>query len=48
MAQLFLQKTSSNLEIWVTFDQGKRMALTFDTQSTSLTNSAECFKQLET
>ena len=48
MAQLFLRKTSFNFEIWVTFDQGQRMALTFDTHSTSLTNLAECFKQLET
>ena len=30
MAQLFLRKTSFNFEIWVTFDQGQRMALTFD------------------
>ena len=29
--QLFLQKTSFNLEISVTFDQVQRMALTFDT-----------------
>ena len=34
MNQLFLQKTSFNLEIWVTFDQGQRMTLTFDTHST--------------
>ena len=34
MVQLFLQKTSFNFEIWVTFDQGQRMALTFDTHST--------------
>ena len=48
MAQLFLRKTSFNFEIWVIFDQGQRMALIFDTHSTSLTNLAECFKQLET
>ena len=48
MAQLFLQKTSFNFEIWVTFDQGQRMALTFDTDSTSLTHLVEFFKQLET
>ena len=48
MAQLFLQKTSFNFEIWVTFDLGQRMALTFDTHSTLLTNFAECIKQLET
>ena len=41
MAQLFQQRTSFNFEIWVTFDQGQRMALTFDTHSTSLTNLAE-------
>ena len=28
MAQLFLRKTSFNFEIWVTFDQSQRMALT--------------------
>ena len=48
MAQLFLQKTSFNFEIWVTFDQGQRMVLTFDTHSTSLTHLVEFFKQLET
>ena len=48
MVQLFLRKTSFNFEIWVAFDQGQRIALTFDTQSTSLINLAECFKQLET
>ena len=32
----------------MTFDQGQRMTLTFDTHSTSLTHLAECFKQLET
>ena len=35
IAQLFLWETSFNFEIWVTFDQGQRMALTFDTHSTS-------------
>ena len=35
MAQLFLRKTSINFEIWVTFDQSQRMALTFDTHPTS-------------
>ena len=48
MAQLFLQKTNFNFDIWVTFNQGQRMALTFDTHSTSLTHLAKCFKQLET
>ena len=43
MAQLFLWKTSFNFEIWMTFDQGQRMTLTFDTHSTSLTHLAECF-----
>ena len=28
MAQLFLRKTSLNIEIWVTFDQSQSMALT--------------------
>ena len=28
-------KTSFDFEIWVTFDQGQRMTLTFDTHSTS-------------
>ena len=46
ITQLFLRKTSFNIEIWVTFDQGQRMTLTFDTHSTSLTHLAECFKQL--
>ena len=35
MTQLFLGKTSFNFEIWVTFDQGQTMTLTFDTHSTS-------------
>ena len=35
-----------NFEIWVTFDQGQRMTVTFDTHSTSLTHLAACFKQL--
>ena len=35
IAQLFLQKTSFNFEIRVAFDQRQRMALTFDTHSTS-------------
>ena len=48
MAQLFLRKTSFNIEIRVTFDQGQGMALTFDTHSTSLTHLVEFFKQLET
>ena len=46
IAQLFLRKTSFYFEIWVTFDQGQRMTLTFDTHSTSLTHLVECFKQL--
>ena len=41
MAQLFLPKTSFNFEIWVTFDQGQRMALTFDIHLTSLTHLVE-------
>ena len=40
------QSQTFNFEIWVTFDQGQRMTLTFDTYSNSLTNLAECFKQL--
>ena len=35
IAQLFLREISFNFEIWVTFDQGQRIALTFDTHSTS-------------
>ena len=35
MTKLFLRKTSFNFEILVTFDQGQRMTLTFDTHSTS-------------
>ena len=31
----FLRKTSFNFEIWVTFDQGQRMTLAFDTHPTS-------------
>ena len=38
MAHLFLPKTSFNFEIWVTFDQDQRMALTFDIHLTSLTH----------
>ena len=41
MAQLFLPKTNFNFEIWVTFNQGQRMALTFDIHSTSLTHLVE-------
>ena len=41
MAKLFLWKTSFNFETWVTFDQGQRMALTFDIHSTSLTHLVE-------
>ena len=48
IASLFLRKTIFNFEIWVIFDQGQRMALTFDTHSTLWTHLAECFKQLET
>ena len=48
MTQLFLRKTSFKFEIWVTFDQCQRMALTFDTHSTSVTHLVEFFKQLET
>ena len=40
------QSQTFNFEIWVTFDQGQRMTLTFDTHCTSLTDLAECFKQL--
>ena len=43
IAQLFLRKTSFNFKIWVTFDQGQRMILTFDTHSTSLIHLAKCF-----
>ena len=46
IAQLFMRKTSFNFEIWMTFDQGQRMTLTFDTHSRSLTHLAKCFKQL--
>ena len=46
IAQLFLRKTSFNFEIWVTFDQGQRMTLTFDTHPTSKAHLAESFKQL--
>ena len=38
ITKLFLRKTSFNFEIWVIFDQGQRMTLTFDTRSTSLTH----------
>ena len=37
----FLRKTSFNFEIWVTFNQGQRMAVTFDIHSTSLTYLVE-------
>ena len=30
ITQLFMRKTSFNFEIWVIFDQGQRMTLTFD------------------
>ena len=33
-------------EIWVTFVQGQRMTLTFDTHATSWTHLVECFEQL--
>ena len=48
IAHLSIQANTQtfNFEIWVTFDQGQRMTLTFDTHSTSLTHLAECFKQL--
>ena len=46
ITQLFLRKASFNFEIWVIFDQGQRLTLTFDTHSTSLTHLAECFNQL--
>ena len=42
----FCEKTRFNFEIWVTFVQGQRMNLTFDTHLTSLTHLVECFKQL--
>ena len=38
IALLFMRKTSFNFEIWMTFDQGQRMTLTFDTHSRSLTH----------
>ena len=44
IAQQFLRKTSFDFEIWVTFHQGQRMALTFDTQSTSFTHLVEFFQ----
>ena len=44
--KLFLRKTSFNFENRVTFDQGQRMTLTFDTHSTLLTYLAKCFKQV--
>ena len=31
----FWEKKNLNIEIWVTFDQGQIMTLTFDTHSTS-------------
>ena len=40
------QSQTFNFEIWVTFDQGQKMTLTFDTHSTSLTHLAERFKRL--
>ena len=40
------QSQTFNFEICVTFDQGQKMTLIFDTHSTSITNLAECFKQL--
>ena len=40
------QSQKFNYKVRVTFDQGQRMTLTFDTHSTSLTHLAECFKQL--
>ena len=47
-AHLSIQTKSQtfNFEIWVTFDQGQRMTLTFDAHSTSLTHLVKCFKQL--
>ena len=41
----FCKKTTFNFEIWVTFVQGQRMTLTFDTHSTSLTHLVEGFMQ---
>ena len=46
IAKLVLRKTSFNFEIRVTFDQGQRMTLTFDTHSTSLTHLAKRYKEL--
>ena len=44
IVQLVLRKKSFNFEIEVTFDQGQRMALTFDTHSTSLTHLVKNFQ----
>ena len=48
IAHLSIQAKSQtfNFEIWVNFDQSKRMTLTFDTHSTSLPHLVECFKHL--
>ena len=40
------QSQTFNFEIWVTFAQGQRMTLTFDTPSISLAHLADSFKQL--
>ena len=40
------QSQTFNFEIWMSFGQGQRMTMTFDTHSTSLTHLAECFKWL--
>ena len=44
----FCEKQVLTLKSEVTFDQGQRMALTFDSHSTSLTHLVEFFKPLET
>ena len=46
MTQLFLRKTSFNFEIYMIFDKGQRMTLTFDIHLTSFTHLDECFNQL--
>ena len=38
------QSQTFNFEIWMTFGQGQRMTLTFDTHSTSLNHLGECKK----
>ena len=44
----FCNKTSFNFEISLTFEQGQRMTLTFDTHSTSLTHELTASSNSET